>query len=375
MNPRRNVIVRRALRIIQAPGAPALYLFSLTADEIFKVADISRVSRDQKGDLIGYQRPEVRKHVREIADYLNSERPLFPNAIILALSPSVRFTGQRGPKAGDGYAVPGKLEITLPNNGEPRPAWMVDGQQRAFALAESKNGKFPVPVSGFVAETIELQRDQFIRVNNTKPLPSRLITELLPEIASPISSRLAARQLPSALVDGLNRDEHSPFRGLIKRASTASEDASAAVVTDTSLVNAIEESLRTGCLAVYRNLAGQYDTDSIWQVLLCYWTAVRDAFPDAWGKPSTESRLMHGVGMRAMGHLMDRMMGSLNIADKGTPEIVGKQLQQLAPHCHWTSGRWDELDMNWDQLQNVSKHIQMLSHHLVRLYVLGSGQG
>jgi DGQHR domain-containing protein len=364
-------IVRRALQLRQVPDSP-LYLFTLTAEEIFKVADISRVSRDQGGDLIGYQRLEVKEHVKDIAAYLASDRPLFPNAIIMALSPVVRFTSIRGPKASDGYAVSGTLQIPLPENGEPRPGWIVDGQQRALALSQSRNPKFPVPVSAFIADTIELQRDQFMRVNNAKPLSPRLITELLPEVASPISSRLAARQLPSALVDALNRDDKSPFKGLIKRTSTGPEHARSAVVTDTSLVNAIEESLRSGCLAIYRNLAGQYDTDAIWQVLLCYWTAVKETFPDAWGKAPSESRLMHGVGIRSMGHLMDRVMGTLNIADSQTPGLVRTQLQRLAGHCHWTAGRWDELDMRWDQLQNVPKHIQMLSHHLVRLYVLGA---
>jgi DGQHR domain-containing protein len=364
-------IVRRALQLRQVAENP-LYLFTLTAEEIFKVADISRISRDQGGDLIGYQRQEVKQHVKEIASYLASERPLFPNAIILALSPSVRFTSIRGPKASDGFAVSGTLHIPLPENGEPRPGWIVDGQQRAIALSQAKNGKFPVPVSGFIADTVELQRDQFIRVNNAKPLSPRLITELLPEVASPISARLAARQLPSALVDGLNRDDQSPFKGLIRRTSSAPDQGRSAVVTDTSLVNAIEESLRSGCLAIYRNLAGQYDTDAIWQVLLCYWIAVKDTFPDAWARPPSESRLMHGVGIRSMGHLMDRVMGTLNISERETSTIVRKQLRRLAPHCHWTAGRWDELDMRWDQLQNVPKHIQILSHHLIRLYVLGA---
>jgi len=47
-------IFRRALQLRQVAENP-LYLFTLTAEEIFKVADISRVSRDQGGDLIGYQ--------------------------------------------------------------------------------------------------------------------------------------------------------------------------------------------------------------------------------------------------------------------------------------------------------------------------------
>ena len=90
-------LARRALRIIQADDAP-LYLFSLTASEILGIADISRVSRDDFGELIGYQRPEVRQHVQEITDYLDGDRVLFPNPIIIALSSAVRFTCSQGTK-------------------------------------------------------------------------------------------------------------------------------------------------------------------------------------------------------------------------------------------------------------------------------------
>ena len=82
------VLARRALRVTQASDAP-LYMFSLTAGEILQVADISRVSRDDAGDLIGYQRPEVRQHIQEITDYLDGDQVLFPNPIIIAL-PSTR---------------------------------------------------------------------------------------------------------------------------------------------------------------------------------------------------------------------------------------------------------------------------------------------
>src|SRR5689334_14351249 len=126
-------IRRRALQVRQVETSP-IFLFTLTAEEILQVADISRVSRDQGGTLIGYQRQEVRKHVKEIVEYLNGARPLFPNAIILALPSTVAFKSIRGPRAGDGFATSGTLEIPLPSNGEMRPAWIVDGQQRALAL-------------------------------------------------------------------------------------------------------------------------------------------------------------------------------------------------------------------------------------------------
>jgi hypothetical protein len=73
------------------------------------------------------------------------------------------------------------LEIPIPDNPDaPRPGWIVDGQQRSLALARTANGRFPVPVSGFATSDLELVRDQFLRVNDVRPLPADLVTELLP---------------------------------------------------------------------------------------------------------------------------------------------------------------------------------------------------
>jgi len=156
-------IKRRALQLCQVPDAP-LYLFTLAAGEVFSIADISRLSRDQEGALIGYQRQEVKQHIQEITDYLNGEHPLFPHALILALSSDVRFSSQRGPGASDGLATSGTLLIPRPATGQSRrPAWIVDGQQRALALAQAKNPLLPIPIAGFVADSVNLQRDQFIR--------------------------------------------------------------------------------------------------------------------------------------------------------------------------------------------------------------------
>ena len=60
-------------------------------------------------------------------------------------------------------------------------------------------------MNAFVANDTALQRDQFLRVNNTRPLPRGLITELIPEVAAPLPRNLAAKRLPSALCDLLNR--------------------------------------------------------------------------------------------------------------------------------------------------------------------------
>ena len=176
-------LARRALRIIQADDAP-LFLFSLTASEILQIADISRVSRDDLGELIGYQRPEVRQHIQEITEYLDGDQVLFPNPIIIALPSTVRFTCSRGPNVSDGIATSGTLEIPLAGEDARKPGWIVDGQQRAYALARARRQDFPVPVNAFIANSVDVQRDQFLRINNTKPLPRGLVTELLPKIST-----------------------------------------------------------------------------------------------------------------------------------------------------------------------------------------------
>src|SRR5688572_26405380 len=81
---------RRALKVLQNDETP-LYLFGLAAEEVDMVADVSRIARDEAGRLIGYQRPEKRKHVKQILDYLDSADVLFPNGLILALPAEVRF--------------------------------------------------------------------------------------------------------------------------------------------------------------------------------------------------------------------------------------------------------------------------------------------
>ncbi|UPK63591.1 DGQHR domain-containing protein [Rhodococcus pyridinivorans] len=367
-----RTIERRALRIMQNPEMP-VYLFALAAEEVGQVSDVARISRDEAGKLIGYQRPERRSHVKQILEYLDSGDVLFPNGLILALPETVKFRASRGPATSDGLSTSGVLEIPIPESDDaPRPAWIVDGQQRSLALSRTKNSRMPVPIAGFVAPTLAMQREQFLRINTVAPLPSNLVTELLPEVFAAPSPRLSARRLPSALVDMLNQDPDSPFRGLIKRASSDGIERKRAVVTDTGLVEALKESLESpaGVLFPYRNMAlGTTDTEGIRRLLLTYWTAVRELFPEAWGKPPTQSRLMGGVGIRAMSRLMDRVMVHVAVESADAAEVTRKELGRIAPLCRWTDGAWSEIGLPWNELQNTPRHISALSNYLARAYV------
>jgi DGQHR domain-containing protein len=375
MAERRKLLRKSALRLQQNRRHP-LYLLSLTPEEISAVSDVARLTRSDGGELLGYQRGEVRRHIQDIMAYLNSEDILFPNSIIIAFSSQVSFRATRGAENGDELAKVGRLTIPLANGTGVKPGWIVDGQQRVTALLQSRRAGWPVPVNAFVADDVELQRDQFLRVNNTRPLPRGLILELLPEVSSPLPRALSSRKLPSALCDLLNREPASPFRGLIRRASTSAAARKGAVVADASVIEMLEESLTTpaGCLFPYHNLTtAEIDTDSIWAILLTYWSAVRSTFPDAWGKPPAQSRLMHGAGIRAMGRLMDRMIAGFHPREANLRATLEQELRKVAPKCRWTSGRWEELELDWREIQNVPRHTRLLSSFLVRAYLQTRG--
>lgn len=363
---------RRALCVNQ-DGKHPLYMFTLSAKELLRVADVSRVSRTEAGKLIGYQRPEVRRHVQSIVDYLDSGRVLFPNSIILALSSAISFVHSRGPNVSDGLAESGTLVIPLAGEGQPKPAWIVDGQQRALALARAKNPDLPVPVNAFVADEVSLQKDQFLRINSTRPLPRGLITELLPDVDTILPPQLEAKKAPARLCELLNNDPHSPFHKLIHLSSTPPRERKRAVVTGTVVVKMIAESLNvaSGCLYPYTNAATrETDYEAIRQILFAYWSAVKHTFPEAWGKPPQQSRLMHGIGIRSMGRVMDRVMAGINPFNPKAETQVRKQLASLRNTCRWTAGAWEGIGgVKWNALQNTPQDIKLLSNHLVRAYV------
>ena len=358
----RNVLRVRAVRAEQGEGV-GVFAFFLRGADVDRVADITRIRRDDH-ELKGFQRREIRDHVREITAFLDSGPVLFPNAIILALSPEVEFASARGRAPGNLCEVgdAGTLSIPIYPEGR-RAAWIVDGQQRSIALGQARNREIAVPVVGFVSDVLATQREQFILVNKSRPLPTRLINELLPEVNVLLPRDLAMRQLPSALCEALNTDPGSPFHRLVRR-----ESDRGGVVTDSALIEGMRASLRSpsGALGQYRGNGGGADTMAMYDALLLYWGAVRDVFPDAWGRPPAESRLMHSAGVRAMGALMDTLMLRADGAADRRAAIRG-MLSRIAPHCHWRTGRWDGLGLEWNEVQSTSQHISRLTDHLLRL--------
>lgn len=345
-----------------------LYSFAIDGKLLPKVTTISRIVRDQGNRILGYQRPEVLSHIAEIRNYLESDNPMIPNAIVVAFDKRVRFEPLGGAE-GEGFSRPGMLVIPVDERQADgaKPGWVVDGQQRSAAIRDARISHFPICVVAFIAESDKDQREQFILVNSTKPLPKGLVYELLPSTEARLPTMLQRRRFPTVLLDRLNLDEDSPLRGMIRTPTV-----STGVIKDNSLIKMIENSLSDGLLFRFRNDDGKRgDTELMLDTLKNFWAAVARVYRPAWGLPPKRSRLMHGAGIVSLGFVMDAIADRHRQSGTPTKEQFQEDLEPLREVCCWTDGHWEfgpGAVRKWNEIQNTHKDIQLLANYLLVQY-------
>jgi DGQHR domain-containing protein len=362
-----NVLRLPALEIRQGPRR-RLYTFAVDGKLLPKFAAISRISRGREKQIHGYQRPEVLSHIAEIREYLESDDPMIPNAIVVAFDRRVRFEPLPGGNKSE-CSRAGTLHIpTEEGQSEAEmPGWIVDGQQRVAAIRDARISRFPICVVGFIARDGQEQREQFILVNSTKPLPKGLIYELLPATEVKLPLLLQRRRFPTFLLDRLNLDADSPLRGLIQTPTVPG-----GVIKDNSLLKMLENSLSDGVL--YRARSGiddKCDVERMLKTLKDFWSAVAEVFRPAWGLPPRRSRLMHGAGVVSLGFVMDAIADRHRRSGVPTRAQFNADLEPLREVCCWTDGHWEfgpATVRKWNEIQNTHKDIRLLANYLLVQY-------
>lgn len=345
---------------IQQTKRHAIYSFVVDGKDICKFASVSRVARSEDGILTGYQRPEIADHIAEIRDYLDKEDSILPNSIIVAFNGTIEFHGN-----GETVGCASEYGVARIGINDNKTGWIVDGQQRTAACRQLKRSSFPVSVIAFESTGIEMERQQFVLVNSTKPLSKSLVYELLPSIGSSVPVRLKKRQRAYAILDQLVTNKNSPFFNRIFTATSGLNQE--ANIKDLSVLKMIEHSFEGGILQ-----DPSLGTEKSIRVLINFWDAVKDVYGEAWGMPPRKSRLTHGVGIVSMGYLMDAIYYRINHAD-GVPtknDFIA-ELQKLGNSLPWTSGEWKfsaNHQVPWNELQNTPRHIDLLSNYLIRQY-------
>jgi DGQHR domain-containing protein len=326
-----------------------VFCFTATADQIAQIARIERAGRDEAGALHGFQRPQIAGHIDNIADYLDKQHSILPNALV------VGFT--KGAKVSIGKEGLGTVSIDVTKG---PPGWIVDGQQRFSALSRIKNREFQIVVTGFICPNIQELQRQFILVNSARPLPKALVYELLPQVPD-LPPALMSRALASRVTETLNYSEGSSLRGMIKQQTNPT-----GVIADVAVQKLILNSMNDGALRLYAKEPKRLVQHG-GAMISEFFHAVKHTFRDAWeGHTPKTSRLVHGTGIVAMGYVMETLNSATNATDR---KEFAAGLRPLVGKTSWTKGNWNfgVESRSWDSIQNVPRDLRQLSMYLVQV--------
>lgn len=351
----------KAIRARQADGHD-VFCFAADPSDVLAFSEIERVGRQDDGELRGFQRHQVAPHIKEIRDYLARDDALLPNAVIVAFLGNAKVTD-----IADGVV---DVEITVPE-GANRPGFVVDGQQRLTALSGLRKQGFQVFVSALVCKDYNELRQQFVLINNTRPLPKTLIYELLPNVDG-LPERFTARKFAARLVDRLNFRRESVLYGEVRQHTNPK-----GVLSDTAMQKLVMNSASHGAvrsLIQERGLSaegGQSLEEEAFALFNDYFRAIKTVFGGEWdGMSPKTSRLRHGAGLVAMGFVLDELYSrDLPYCATNYDKFVAG-LEALKPHTAWTRGVWqlsDELSTPWNGIQNTPTDINVLTDYLVRM--------
>ncbi|WP_210651513.1 DGQHR domain-containing protein [Nocardioides sp. SYSU D00065] len=255
---------------------------------------------------------------------------------------------------------------------EEKSVLLVDGQQRTAALSligVEDLAFIDLGVSAVVANDEEAKR-VFQVANDSVKISTDFSKALLASMEE-APGYLKDEQITAEVVRLLALDDtDSPFYDIVKY--PGSKAAGTVVVYNS--VFGIVASFRRG---LPEDLTG--DAATLSAIVADGFRAVRDTWPDAWGLKPSESKLMHGAGLRAVTQvLVEKMQGYLtNGEDLGADETKAKllaSLGRLSTKVVWTDAaaaagtatqkkHWRE---DISGRQNTNQDITALSGFLAR---------
>lgn len=240
-----------------------LYVLTMDSRDLF---DVTVVSRREENKERGYQRNLRGSRAREIARFVDEDKGIIPNSIIVNFDKSVKFSNG---------------QLTIPRKKDA--GWIIDGQHRLYGLHFAK-ANFPVCVVAFIDIPLSEQINLFITINRTqKGVPSSLFLDLLPHIKGTEES---LERKARDLVEQLNLREDSPWQDNINMTG----EGQGAI----SLVNFVRK-----LKPIIDPDGGALRTASFeeqYKIIRNYFTAVKTVFSDEWVNPKSLIKKTLGFG-------------------------------------------------------------------------------
>ncbi|MFQ6052969.1 MAG: DGQHR domain-containing protein [Candidatus Bathyarchaeia archaeon] len=266
-----------------------IYVSTLPAYQLIERCAIDRWTPDNRE---GYQRlPDERRLSGgrgSAVRYLMKELGCFPTSILLNVRGDLRFE----PEMDLGWCALGKLTI-----GDDEKLWLIDGQHRVEALkrAVERNADFeeyPVIVSLLRLPRMFDELMLFYIVNRRqRSVPTdlayrhlqRMLWERGAEWLYELEGRRGVRLgLAAEIVDYLNEDPRSPWRGRVRR--IGEERRQEHIIHDRPLIRSVAEILKE------RAFEGMPIRD-LADLLIDYWNAIAKIYPDAFERPQAYTLL------------------------------------------------------------------------------------
>ena len=99
-------------------------MITARASEVLSFASIARAGRSAQGSVVGFQRPQIAAHIREIRDYLRTDDAVLPNCIVVGFVDNIEVR-----ERSDGW-----MDVVIDASDGAR-GYVIDGQQRLTAIA------------------------------------------------------------------------------------------------------------------------------------------------------------------------------------------------------------------------------------------------
>lgn len=326
-----NQITFPALKIKQPIGE--FYIGVMSHKDLVNIsyADV-REMENELDRYLGIQRKLSPKRVNELQKYVTTLDATFPTAIILAVQGSCASWDNS------------KAQLTLNSTSKVKfneIAKILDGQHRIEGLKNYDKDDFEINVAVFVEADIAEQANIFATVNLAQTKVNKSLVYDLYDYAKSRSPQKTAHDVAVAL----DLHEKSPFYHRIKRLGFATAGRDDETLTQATVVEALMKFISIDPMqdrdillkgkklpkaspeelekTPFRNLFIEGKDLDITKIMLAYFTAVRDKWPNAWLGEEKGQILPKTNGFRALMRFLKPLYKEL--ADGNIGKAISKE--------------------------------------------------